>query len=123
MEGVRFLEKVGEKWPETVRMILTGFCIPESVHSAISRAGISRVLFKPWDDNELLQQIRIAFHYSDSMRFAEINQCETCGKEGPPGQVQMHRPYYMCARCQNCYELLPGVILESLKRFISGNVL
>lgn len=123
MEGISFLGKVAERWPKTVRMILTGFCVPDNAYGAISRAGISRVLTKPWDDEQLLRQIRIAFQYSDSMQFDEVNQCEICGEEGPFGQVQMYRSYYMCSRCRNCYELLPGVVLESLVRFIKGNVL
>jgi len=72
MEGIRFLEEVQERWPNTIRMILTGFLIPDSVQGAISRAGILKVLNKPWNDLQLLQQIHIAFHYFDLQRFTEI---------------------------------------------------
>jgi DNA-binding NtrC family response regulator len=123
MEGVRFLEKVGKKWPETVRMILTGFCIPENVHGAFSRGEILKVVAKPWDDNQLLQQIHTAFHYFDSVQFAKTYQCDICGEKGRPDLIQMHYFSYMCRRCKNLYELLPGVVFKSLRRFVTGNVL
>ncbi len=121
--GIRFLKKVRKKWPETVRMILSGFCIPDSAHGAISRGDISKVMAKPWDDDTLLREIRNAFHYFDSMRTVKGYQCEICGEKGSPEQIQMHYRFYMCGRCKNCYELHPGVVIKSLRRFLTGNVL
>jgi len=39
--GVQFLEKVVEKYPETIRMILTGFSDVEAIIQAINKGGVS----------------------------------------------------------------------------------
>lgn len=81
------------------------------------------VMAKSLDDNTLLQESRSAFHYFDSMRIAKGYQCEICGEKGSHEQIQMHYQFYMCGRCKNCYERLPGVVIKSLRRFLTGNVL
>lgn len=122
-EGIHFLEKVQEKWPRTIRMILTGFWVPDRAQAEMNHAGVIKVLAKPWDDNHVLQQIRIAFHYFDIQRVNEINQCAICGGRSLPEEIHPQRSHYLCRGCRHCYELLPGVVFESLKRFLAGNVL
>lgn len=123
MEGTRFLEKVREKQPHTVRMILTGFCVPESARQAIQRGDVSTIMLKPWDDAQLIRTIRDAFHYSDSLRRLNVHPCDICGEKATSPQIQIHDSLNMCPRCRNWYELLPGVLIESLRRQIIGNVL
>ena len=53
MTGVQFLEKVVEKYPETIRMILTGFSDVEAIIQAINQGGVYRYITKPWDKDEL----------------------------------------------------------------------
>lgn len=60
MNGAEFLKKVREHWPESVRLLLTGFSDTESTISAVNEGGIHAYLTKPWDDNHLLQAIRSA---------------------------------------------------------------
>ena len=79
---------------------------------------IKNILAKPWDDSKLIQEIRNAFRYFDSMRLLKTFQCDICNKKGSSEQIQMHHSYYMCARCRNWYELLPGVAVKSLRRLI-----
>ncbi len=121
-EGIRFLEKVQEKWPRTIRMILTGLRASEIAQAEMNHAGIIMVLAKPWDDNHLLQQVRIAFHYFDLQQANEIKPCDICGGSCLPEEIHLQRSHYLCRRCRHCYELLPGVVFESLKRFLSDNV-
>ncbi len=53
MTGAEFLAKVKERWPKTVRMLLTGYADITSTIDALNNGGIYRYIRKPWDDNEL----------------------------------------------------------------------
>ena len=53
MSGARFLSEVAERWPGTIRILLTGFADIESTVAAINDAGIYRYIAKPWEDNDL----------------------------------------------------------------------
>lgn len=58
--GVAFLEKVREQWPETVRIIISGYSDSEDIISAINRAGIYQYLLKPWQPDHLLLTLQRA---------------------------------------------------------------
>lgn len=58
MDGTVFLEKVREKWPDTIRIILTGFADYEAAVDAINRGSVYRFSSKPWVDEELLVTIK-----------------------------------------------------------------
>lgn len=60
MSGAQFLERVRAKWPDTVRMLLTGYADVQSVLDAINRGEIYRYITKPWDDNDILLVVRHA---------------------------------------------------------------
>ena len=64
MSGTEFLSKVKEMYPETIRIILSGYTGVESVLDSINRGAIYRFYTKPWDDLELRENVRLAFrHY------------------------------------------------------------
>jgi response regulator RpfG family c-di-GMP phosphodiesterase len=58
MDGAQFLEQVRLRWPNTVRLLLTGFADIDSTIDAINCGEIYRYVAKPWDDNELLTTVR-----------------------------------------------------------------
>ncbi|PTV95497.1 two-component system response regulator HupR/HoxA [Rhodobacter aestuarii] len=58
--GVDFLTEVRERWPETVRVILTGYTDSASMMTAINEAGIHQFLTKPWHPEQLLASARNA---------------------------------------------------------------
>jgi response regulator RpfG family c-di-GMP phosphodiesterase len=60
MDGARFLEQVRARWPDTVRMLLTGYADIQSILDAINRGEIYRYVTKPWDDNDILLIVRHA---------------------------------------------------------------
>jgi response regulator RpfG family c-di-GMP phosphodiesterase len=60
MDGAQFLEKVRERWPETIRLLLTGYSDVTSILAAINRGEIYRYITKPWDDNDILLVVRHA---------------------------------------------------------------
>ena len=53
MNGAQFLEKVRERWPDTVRILLTGYAEMEATIDAINKGQIYRYVSKPWDDNDI----------------------------------------------------------------------
>ena len=58
--GVEFLTEVRERWPETVRIILTGYTDGAAMMAAINEAGIHQFLTKPWHPEQLLSSARNA---------------------------------------------------------------
>ncbi|MFB2530754.1 sigma-54-dependent transcriptional regulator [Paracoccus sp. p4-l81] len=58
--GVDFLTEVRERWPETVRIIITGYTDPAAMIAAINDAGIHQFIAKPWHPDHLLMAVRNA---------------------------------------------------------------
>jgi diguanylate cyclase (GGDEF)-like protein/PAS domain S-box-containing protein len=63
MSGGEFLGKVRELYPDIVRMMLSGYTDLKSVTNAVNRGELFSFLTKPWDDAELLETVRDAFHH------------------------------------------------------------
>lgn len=57
MDGAQLLEQVHARWPQMVRILLTGQANMESTVAAINRGRILRYLSKPWDEAELLATV------------------------------------------------------------------
>lgn len=53
MKGTEFLSKTVPKFPDTVRIILTGFTDVEDLVDAINSGQVYKYITKPWDPNEL----------------------------------------------------------------------
>jgi two-component system NtrC family sensor kinase len=53
MDGVEFLKEVYRRWPDTVRIVLSGYADTAAIVSAINEGRIYKFIPKPWDDNEL----------------------------------------------------------------------
>ena len=52
--GVDLLTEVHERWPETVRIIVTGCTDTDDIIRAINEAGIYQSLTKPWHPDQLV---------------------------------------------------------------------
>jgi diguanylate cyclase (GGDEF)-like protein/PAS domain S-box-containing protein len=61
MSGIEFLSKVKEMYPDTMRIILSGYTGVETVLDSINRGAIYRFYTKPWNDAELRDNVRLAF--------------------------------------------------------------
>ena len=61
MTGIEFLSRVSELYPETVCTMLSGHGDLEAVSRAINAGIIDKYFSKPWDDDELVEQIKNAF--------------------------------------------------------------
>lgn len=55
--GIEFLEGVIPLFPETIRILLTGFSDLNAVIDAINRGQVYRYLVKPWQNDDLKQHI------------------------------------------------------------------
>ena len=53
MNGVEFLKEVYKRWPDTVRIVLSGYADTAAIVSAINEGRIYKFIPKPWNDNEL----------------------------------------------------------------------
>jgi two-component system NtrC family sensor kinase len=60
MNGVDFLREVHEGWPDTIRIVLSGFADTPSVVAAINEGQIYKFIAKPWNDEELKATIEKA---------------------------------------------------------------
>ena len=61
MNGTEFLSQVKTMYPDTVRLVLSGYTDLRSVTDAINRGAIYKFLTKPWQDDSLREEIRAAF--------------------------------------------------------------
>lgn len=57
MDGATFLTEVAHRWPDTDRILLTGYADVPSAIKAINEGKISQYLSKPWDDDDLLKRV------------------------------------------------------------------
>ena len=60
MDGAEFLGVVAEKWPEAIRILLTGYADITSTINAINKGNIYRYISKPWEDNDIIISVRQA---------------------------------------------------------------
>ncbi len=58
--GIQLLEKLSPEFPDSIRMILTGFSDIEVIIDAINNGRVFRYITKPWDENELRMTIENA---------------------------------------------------------------
>ena len=65
MEGAQFLEQSKQFCPDAARFLLTGYSDMDAVIHAVNRGEIQRYLTKPWNDDDLLLQVRQALEHID----------------------------------------------------------
>ncbi len=61
MSGSEFLGIVKELYPDTIRIMLSGYTDLESVTTSVNQGAVFKFMTKPWDDDELRAIIRDAF--------------------------------------------------------------
>ena len=64
-QGVDFLRTVRERWPDPVRMIISGYTASEDIIAGINEAGIYQYITKPWEPDELVRTIKEALTLRD----------------------------------------------------------
>jgi len=61
MTGVELLRRARQLYPETIRLVLSGYTELQSITDAINEGAIYKFLAKPWDDEQLRAHLREAF--------------------------------------------------------------
>ena len=75
MTGVEFLEKVLEKYPDPMRILLTGYADMGAVVDAVNKGKIFHYLAKPWNEEELDITIKRAYDkYLEKAELKNLNE-------------------------------------------------
>ena len=69
--GVELLCRLRAQWPDTVRLILSGYTEAEDIIAGINEAGIWQYLMKPWHPDQLLLTLKSA---AELWRLQQDNQ-------------------------------------------------
>jgi two-component system response regulator HupR/HoxA len=77
--GVDFLKRVRNQWPEPVRIIISGYTDAEDIIAGVNEAGIFQYVTKPWDPEKLLDCVREA---------AQLYRLQKDGAAAPPIEVK-----------------------------------
>ncbi|NVE00510.1 EAL domain-containing protein [Massilia sp. BJB1822] len=67
MIGADFLRKAKDLYPDTIRIMLSGYTELQSVTDAVNEGAIYKFLTKPWDDE------RLRGHVAQAFRMKEVN--------------------------------------------------
>lgn len=68
MKGTEFLSKTVPQFPDTMRIILTGFTDVEDLVEAINSGQVYKYITKPWDPNELKAVVQRAVETYDLLK-------------------------------------------------------
>ncbi len=60
MSGSELMIQIKERFPETVRIVFTGYADIKAVIDGVNGAGLYRYIAKPWDPDDLLQTLHAA---------------------------------------------------------------
>lgn len=63
--GVEFLKQVREKYPDVVRILITGHADIQAAEDAINFGGVYRFINKPWNSEELKATVKQAIEHHD----------------------------------------------------------
>ena len=65
MSGVEFLRQAKATYPETMRIVLSGYTELQSITDAINEGAIYKFLTKPWEDELIRANIAEAFRHKE----------------------------------------------------------
>ena len=83
MNGLQFLTEAKKLYPETSMILLTGYADKENAIKAINEIGLYKYIEKPWDNDDLIVNIKNGIersHLLGNLR-AKIKELETAHKE------------------------------------------
>ena len=65
MSGVEFLRRAKERYPDIIRIILSGYVDIETITSGVNEGNIYKFILKPWNDEELKIAVARALEQHD----------------------------------------------------------
>ncbi|MDD2500388.1 MAG: ATPase, T2SS/T4P/T4SS family [Geobacter sp.] len=60
MTGAELLKAVRARWPETIRIMLTGYADVNSIMGAVKEGAVYKFITKPWNDEDLRLTVALA---------------------------------------------------------------
>lgn len=60
MTGAELLKEIRLKWPETIRIMLTGYADVQSIMGAVKDGAVYKFITKPWNDEDLRLTVSLA---------------------------------------------------------------
>ena len=78
MSGTELLDRVKDMYPDTFRIILSGYTDLKTIMESVNRGALYRFYTKPWDNQTLRDNIRAAFrHYWQLHGMAPVDEADT----------------------------------------------
>jgi response regulator RpfG family c-di-GMP phosphodiesterase len=65
MSGTEFFAAVKERYPDTIRIILSGYTDVDSITESVNKGHVYKFFLKPWNDQSLKLEIRQALNQYD----------------------------------------------------------
>ena len=76
MTGVEFFNIVRQRYPETIRIVLSGYADIQSIIDGINEGSIYQFMMKPWNDTSLRCYIEDAFKQKELVDENKSLKCE-----------------------------------------------
>lgn len=98
MNGSELLRTVRERWPEAIRIMLTGHANTDAVMGSIKDGAVYRFILKPWNDDDLRVTIALALEQYELIQKAnklqqqnqqQSKDLETVAKLGATNRSQL----------------------------------
>jgi YesN/AraC family two-component response regulator len=65
MSGIEFFATVKERYPDAIRIILTGYTDVDSITESVNKGHVYKFFLKPWNDQSLKLEIKSALEQYD----------------------------------------------------------
>ncbi len=124
MNGVEFLRHVFHRWPDTVRIVFSGYADTASVVEAINEGQIYKFIPKPWNDDDLKITISnsIEWYYLNKKNLKLAEELREKNKELMELNANLERivsertselifQNRVLTRSQNILDLLPAGVI------------
>ena len=123
MGGVEFLTQVKQRWPECMRILLTGYAEVGTTIKAINEGRIHRYISKPWDDDELRYVVRqsLAFRHSEQerLRLQKLTEAQNAALQEMNANLEL-RVQQRTAELARTAELLDKAHAELERSYVTA---
>ncbi|ACL03305.1 response regulator [Desulfatibacillum aliphaticivorans] len=87
MSGTELMSRVRDLYPETIRIVLSGYSEIKTITEAINKGHIYKFFFKPWDDENLKLEIRAALQHWELIRANKVLHEQVIGHNQELSQI------------------------------------
>ena len=80
MTGAQLLKELKQRWPATIRIMLTGYADVQSIMGAVNEGAVYKFITKPWNDEDLRLTVSLALQQyeliKENRKLKEITQTQ-----------------------------------------------